>query len=126
MPPAHASGTDERDGAAQFKTEWAGQRTSFAEVAREPRDNAATGGYTGVEVDELGSDASRDRVNRLADRLEVSRLAQRGPKLLVLSVFAAEIPNPPVINVGRAKLSTHIPHDNVVAAQNRTLSLYDF
>src|SRR5262249_55915055 len=121
VPPTRAGGTNERDRTTQFKIERTGKRASFAEVAREPRDSAAAGSYTSIEVDQVESDVSPDRVDRLPNRLEISRLAKYGSKLLILPVVAAEIPYPPVINVGQVKLPTHVPHyNNIIAVQNRT------
>jgi hypothetical protein len=76
MAPAHAGGIDERDGAAQLKTERTGKWASFAEVTREPRDDAAAGSYARIQFDQVESNAPSDRVDCLPDGLELGNLSQ--------------------------------------------------
>ena len=74
---------------------------------------------TRVELDQVESNAAGDRVDCLSDGLELGRLAQCGAQFLVLRVVAAEIPDPSVIDIGRAKPSAHIPNNNVGVSQSR-------
>ena len=119
MAPAQAYRIDERDGPAQFEAERTGKRASFAEVAREPRDGATARNKIRVELDQVGSDTAGNRIYCFANRLEIGRLAQGGAQVLVLRVVAAEVPDPSVIDIGRAKPSAHIPNNNVGVSQSR-------
>jgi hypothetical protein len=119
MAPAEAYRIDERDGPAQFEAERTGKRASFAEIAREPRDGATARNKIRVELNQVGSDTAGNRIYCFANRLEIGRLAQGGAQVLVLRVVAAEVPDLPGINIGRARPSFYIPNNNVVAAQSK-------
>ena len=99
-------------GTIQNRTGW---QTDFVRRGRSRarRQQPAAGGYTGVEVDEVGSDASRDRVDRFPDQAGTRPSCPMRHAIPGMRVVAAEIPDPSVIDIGRAKPSAHIPNNNV-------------